>query len=200
VYLRCLNELEEAGEQTISSQALAERFHLNAAQIRKDLAYFGEFGVRGVGYYVSELRRHLRKILGLDRRLHVAIMGAGNLGLALADYAGFRQEGFEIAALFDAAHDKIGAESRSGVPIHDIRDLKRVSRRDRLDIAVIAVPAQYAQPVVDQVVAAGIKAVLNFSPGTLKVPHDVKLKSVDLTVSLESLSFYLAQGDFLDRA
>jgi redox-sensing transcriptional repressor len=195
VYLRCLNELEDAGEQTISSQALAERFHLNAAQIRKDLAYFGEFGVRGVGYYVSELRRHLRKILGLDRRLHVAIMGAGNLGLALADYQGFRQEGFEIAALFDAASDKIGEASRSGVPIHDIKDLKRVARRDRLDIAVIAVPAQYAQPVVDQVVAAGIKAVLNFSPGALKVPDDVKLKSVDLTVSLESLSFYLAQGD-----
>jgi redox-sensing transcriptional repressor len=195
VYLRCLNELEDAGEQTISSQALAERFHLNAAQIRKDLAYFGEFGVRGVGYYVSELRRHLRKILGLDRRLHVAIMGAGNLGLALADYQGFRQEGFEIAALFDAANEKIGEESRSGVPIHDIRDLKRVARRDRLDIAVIAVPAQYAQPVVDQVVSAGIKAVLNFSPGALKVPADVKLKSVDVTVSLESLSFYLAQGD-----
>jgi redox-sensing transcriptional repressor len=195
VYLRCLNELEGAGVQTISSQALAEQFHLNAAQIRKDLAYFGEFGVRGVGYYISDLRRHLRKILGLDRRLHVAIMGAGNLGLALADYPGFRQEGFEIAALFDAAHDKIGEESRSGVPIHDIRDLKKVARRDRLDIAVIAVPAQYAQPVVDQVVAAGIKAVLNFSPGALKVPEDVKLKSVDLTVSLESLSFYLAQGE-----
>ena len=195
VYLRCLNELEDAGEQTISSQALAERFHLNAAQIRKDLAYFGEFGVRGVGYYVSELRRHLRKILGLDRRLRVAIMGAGNLGLALADYQGFRQEGFEIAALFDAANEKIGHESRGGVPIHDIRELRRVARRESLDIAVIAVPAPHAQPVVEQVVAAGIKAILNFSPGTLKVPDDVKLKSVDLTVSLESLSFYLAQGD-----
>jgi redox-sensing transcriptional repressor len=199
VYLRCLNELSGSGVQTISSQALAEQFHLNAAQIRKDLAYFGEFGVRGVGYYVSELRRHLRQILGLDRDLHVAIMGAGNLGLALADYPGFRQEGFKIVALFDAANEKIGNESRSGVPIYDIHDLKRVARRDHLDIAVIAVPAPHAQPVVDQVVLAGIKAILNFSPGTLRVPDEVKLKSVDLTVSLESLSFYLAQEELGGR-
>ncbi len=195
VYLRCLNELDVAGVQTISSQVLAEQFHLNAAQIRKDLAYFGEFGVRGVGHYIKDLKRHLRQILGLDRHLRVAILGAGNLGLALADYPGFRQEGFEIAALFDAANEKIGHESRGGVPIYDIKELRRVSKRERLDIAVIAVPAPHAQPVVDQAVAAGIKAVLNFSPGALKVPADVKLKSVDLTVSLESLSFYLAQGE-----
>jgi redox-sensing transcriptional repressor len=148
-----------------------------------------------VGYYVAELRRHLRQILGLDRDLHVAIMGAGNLGLALADYPGFREEGFQIVALFDAANEKIGNESRSRVPIHDIHDLKRIAKRDRLDIAMIAVPAPHAQPVVDQVVAAGIKAILNFSPGTLRIPGHVKLKSVDLTVSLESLSFYLAQEE-----
>jgi redox-sensing transcriptional repressor len=194
VYLRCLNQLENAGVDTISSQALAEQFHLNAAQIRKDLAYFGEFGVRGVGYYVKDLRRHLRQILGLDRKLRVAVMGAGNLGLALADYPGFRREGFEIIALFDVANAKIGDESRSGVPIHDIKELRKVVRKDRIDIAVIAVPAESAQAVVEQVVSAGVKAILNFSPGTLKVPPGVKLKSVDLTVSLESLSFYLAQG------
>ena len=102
-----------AGVETISSQALAEQFHLNAAQIRKDLAYFGEFGVRGVGYYVKDLKRHLRQILGLDRKLRVAMMGAGNLGLALADYPGFRQEGFEIVALFDVADAKIGDSSRA---------------------------------------------------------------------------------------
>src|ERR1700752_3661677 len=122
VYLRCLNELDAAAVQTISSQELADQFHLNAAQIRKDLAYFGEFGVRGVGYYVKDLRRHLRQILGLDRKLGIAIMGAGNLGLALADYPGFRQEGFVIVALFDAAGEKIGHESKSGVAIHDIRE------------------------------------------------------------------------------
>ena len=195
VYLRCLNVLDDAGVRTISSQELAQQFHLNAAQIRKDLAYFGEFGVRGVGYYVRDLKRNLRQILGLDRKLRVAIMGAGNLGLALADYPGFRQEGFEIAALFDTLRDKVGQQSRSGVPIHDIHDLRKVVRREAIRIAVIAVPAPAAQHVLTLVVAAGIRAVLNFSPGALQAPPEVKLKSVDLTVSLESLSFFLAQGE-----
>ena len=194
-YLRYLNALDESGLKTISSRVLAEQFHLNAAQIRKDLAYFGEFGVRGVGYYVKELRAHLRQILGLDRRVKVAIMGAGNLGLALADYGGFRAEGFEIAALFDSQRDKIGQRSRGGVPIHDVRTFRRVVKKEGISIAVIAVPAPSAAAVVKEVVDAGIKAVLNFSPGALKVPPDVKVKSVDLTVSLESLSFFLAQGE-----
>ena len=195
VYLRCLSALEDAGVRTISSQSLAEQFHLNAAQIRKDLAYFGEFGVRGVGYYVRDLKRHLRQILGLDRKLRVAIMGAGNLGLALADYPGFRQEGFEIPALFDNLKEKVGQQSRSGVPIsRHPRSEEDRAKREGIRIAVIAVPAPSAQHVLDLVVAAGIKAVLNFSPGTLQVPPDVKLKSVDLTVSLESLSFFLAPG------
>src|SRR5512140_478939 len=141
VYLRCLSTLEESGVRTISSQALAEQFHLNAAQIRKDLAYFGEFGVRGVGYYVRDLKRHLRQILGLDQKLRVAIMGAGNLGLALADYPGFRQEGFEISALFDVLREKVGQQSRLGVPIYDVHDLKKIAKRDGIKIAVIAVPA-----------------------------------------------------------
>lgn len=196
VYLRCLTELEAQGVRTVSSQSLAEQFHLNAAQIRKDLAYFGEFGVRGVGYYVRDLKRHLRQILGLDRRLRVAIIGAGNLGFALADYPGFRQEGFEITAMFDNQKEKIGYTTRSGVPIHDIAELRKFVRRDGVSIAVIAVPASSAQKVADMVTAAGIKAILNFSPGTLQVPEDVKLKSVDLTVSLESLSFYLAHEIF----
>lgn len=196
VYLRCLNALDAAGVKTVSSQVLAQQFHLNAAQIRKDLAYFGAFGVRGVGYYVKDLKRHLRQILGLELRLKVAILGAGNLGLALADYPGFRQEGFQIVALLDTLATKVGQTSRGGVPILDIKDLKRFAAREKISIAVIAVPADSAQHVVNQVVAAGIKAILNFSPGTLQAPEDVKLKNVDLTVSLESLSFYLAQeGD-----
>jgi redox-sensing transcriptional repressor len=199
VYLRCLNTLDSAGVKTVSSQMLAEQFHLNAAQIRKDLAYFGEFGVRGVGYYVKDLKRHLRQILGLDRKVRVAIMGAGNLGLALADYPGFRQEGFEIVALFDNVTNKVGQRSRGGVPILDVKDLKRFVSREKIGIGVIAVPGPSAQQVVNQVVAAGIKAVLNFSPGTLRVPAHVKLKSVDLTVSLESLSFYLARGEAGDE-
>src|SRR5438128_12391489 len=122
-------------------------------------------------------------------------MGAGNLGLALADYPGFRQEGFEISALFDNLREKVGQQSRLGVPIHDIHDLKKVARREGIRIAVIAVPAPSAQHVLNLVIAAGIKAILNFSPGALEVPPDVKLKSVDLTVSLENLSFFLAQAD-----
>jgi redox-sensing transcriptional repressor len=199
IYLRCLAALDAAGVQTISSQGLAEQFRLNAAQIRKDLAYFGEFGVRGVGYYVKDLRRHLRQILGLDRKLRVAIMGAGNLGLALADYPGFRQEGFQIVALFDVLNEKVGHVSRGGVAIYDVRQLRKVVRNEHISIAVIAVPAPAAQQVVNQVVTAGVRAVLNFSPGTLSVPPDVKLKSVDLTQSLESLSFFLARGEAAER-
>ena len=194
VYLRCVQTLDAASVRAVSSQALAEQFNLNAAQIRKDLAQFGEFGVRGVGYHVKELRQHLRQILGLDRRIAIAIIGAGNLGMALADYPGFREDGFSIAALFDATALKIGQRSRVGVPIHDIRNFRRIVRRERIRIAAVAVPADAAQGVIDTVVAAGVKAVLNFSPGTIKVPPGVKLKSVDLTVSLESLSFFLAHG------
>lgn len=195
VYLRCVNTLDAEGARTVSSHGLAERFHLNAAQIRKDLAHFGEFGVRGVGYYVKDLRQHLRQILGVDKRVSVAIMGAGNLGMALADYGGFRGEGFDIVALFDTSRDKIGGRSRGGVPIYDIRHFRRVARQHKIRVAVIAVPASAAQAVVNTVAAAGVKAVLNFSAGTLTVPPGVKLKSVDLTVSLESLSFFLAQGE-----
>ena len=195
LYLRFLTELEEKDVRTVSSKVLAEQFGLNAALIRKDLAHFGDLGVRGVGYVVKDLRRQLHTILGLDRNHRVAIMGAGNLGLALADYPGFRREGFRIVALFDTLHEKVGQLSRRGVKIYDIRELRKVARRETITIAVIAVPAVSAQQVLKAVVQAGIKAVLNFSPGALRVPDDVKLKSVDLTVSLESLSFYLATLD-----
>jgi len=199
LYLRCLNELDQAGVRTISSKGMAEQFQLNAPQIRKDLAYFGEFGVRGVGYYVKELKRHLRQILGLDREVRVAIIGAGNLGQALADYPGFRREGFTIVALFDAAPEKIGRQSRGGVPILDIKALRRIVRRDRVDIVVVAVPAGAARATVNKVVSAGVRAVLNFSPGAIRVPPDVKLKNVDLTVSMESLSFFLRRERGRDR-
>lgn len=193
LYLRCLDSLARAGVQTVSSGALADQFQLNAALIRKDLANFGEFGVRGVGYRVDDLRRHLREILGLARTVKVVIMGAGNLGLALADYPGFRDEGFDIVAMFDVAEDKVGSRSRGGVPVRHVRDLSALVRRERIDIAVIAVPRDTAQQVASVVADAGIRAILNFAPGTLRVPDGIKLKHVDLSVSLESLSFFLAQ-------
>ena len=195
LYLRFVNELDATGVRTVSSKVLAAQFELNAALIRKDLSHFGDLGVRGVGYVVKDLKQRLRQILGVEQRLNVAIIGAGNLGFALADYPGFRQEGFRIVALFDSLRAKVGRRSRSGVRIYDIRELQRVTRREGITIAVIAVPATSAQRVVNTVVEAGIKALLNFSPGALRVPPGVKLKSVDLTVSLESLSFYLARGD-----
>lgn len=192
VYLRCLNELSAKGISTISSDGLAKRFHLNSAQIRKDLAYFGEFGVRGVGYYVEELRDHLKKILGLNTEHRVGIVGAGRLGMALADYGGFTQSNFNVLALFDADKNKIGQVAGS-VAIYDINELERVVAEKEIDVIIIAVPAEFAQDVLEKVTKTGIKAILNFAPTPLKIDESIKLKSVDLTISLESLSYFLAQ-------
>lgn len=192
IYLRCLDHLRAHGVTTVSSQSLADQFHLNAAQIRKDLAWFGEFGVRGVGYSVDGLAAHLRQILGLGEPIRAAVIGAGNLGQALADYPGFPRDGFEPVALFDRASSKVGEQSRGGVPIYHVRRLPAIVRRDGIRIAMIAVPASAAQQVVNLVVAAGLRAILNFAPATVAAPDGVKVKNVDLTVSLEGLAFHLA--------
>jgi redox-sensing transcriptional repressor len=193
VYTRCLLQLEEDGVTTISSQELAERFNLNSAQVRKDLAYFGEFGVRGIGYHVSGLKAELQRILGLDREWPVALIGLGNLGAALFHYKGFSRQGFRIAVVFDDDPAKVGRDI-DGVPIFATSDLAREARARAIQIAVLAVPAEAAQGVTDLVVAAGIKAVLNFAPARLRVPREARLKNVDLSIELETLSFYLAQG------
>ena len=194
VYLRCLNTLQAAGIKTISSQALAQQFNLNSAQIRKDLGYFGEFGVRGVGYYVEDLRDHITKILGLDSPHRVGILGAGRLGTALADYNGFGRSNFTVVALFDNDRQKIGRRiGDSNILVHDVEDLARVICEQTIDVMVIAVPAKAAQRVLNQVMSAGIKAVLNFAPASLTSRRGVKVKTVDLTTSLESLSYFLAQ-------
>jgi redox-sensing transcriptional repressor len=194
VYLRCVNELVAEGQKSVSSEGLAERFHLNSAQIRKDLAYFGEFGVRGVGYYIESLRDHLTKILGLDQEHRVGIFGAGRLGTALADYYYYTQTNFQVAALFDTDKNKIGKSvGEAKISVYDLNTLPQMVKKEKIDVAVIAVPATFAQPVLEAVAQAGIKAVLNFAPTPLKAPSGVKLKTVDLTISLEGLSFFLAK-------
>lgn len=194
VYTRCLQQLEEDGVKTVSSQELAERFNFNSAQVRKDLAYFGEFGVRGIGYYVSGLKAELQRILGLDREWQVALVGLGNLGSALFHYKGFARQGFRISAIFDDDPAKAG-KSVDGVPILPLRELPREAKARTLQIAIVAVPAESAQAVTDKIVAAGIKAILNFAPSRIRTGRDVRLKNVDLSIELESLSFYLAQGN-----
>jgi redox-sensing transcriptional repressor len=191
VYLRCLNELAAAGEKTVSSDTLAQRFHLNSAQIRKDLAYFGEFGVRGVGYYVKELRDHLTKILGLNIKRQVCIVGAGRIGSAVADYYAFKDTNCTITAIFDSDRTRIGKKV-NGIKISDVKTFSSAVKKDNIDLAIIAVPAEHAQPVLEMIVEAGIRAVLNVAPVRLKVDGDVKVISLDLTISLESLCFFLA--------
>jgi redox-sensing transcriptional repressor len=193
VYTRCLQQLEEDGVKTVSSQELAERFNFNSAQVRKDLAYFGEFGVRGIGYYVAGLKAELQKILGLDREWPVALVGLGNLGAALFHYKGFSKQGFRIVAIFDDDPAKAGT-TEEGIPIMPMRDLPRETKARNLQIAIVAVPAESAQAVTEKLTAAGIKAILNFAPGRIRAVKDVRLKNVDLSIELESLSFYLAQG------
>jgi redox-sensing transcriptional repressor len=191
VYLRCLTYLESMGQQTVSSHEMAERFHLNSAQIRKDLAFFGEFGTRGVGYNVSTLREHLVHTLGLDRTRRIIIVGAGNLGMALADYKGFNEGGFHIVALADNDPAKIGRTSRSGIPVLSYDAMPQAVRANSVEIGIIAVPSPAAQQTYDAFVDAGICAVLNFAPIQIRLRPGVKLKSVDLRINLESLSFYL---------
>ncbi len=193
IYLRCLNTLHSAGIKTISSQSLAEQFNLNSAQIRKDLGYFGEFGVRGVGYYVEDLRDHITKILGLDNPHRVGIVGAGRLGTALANYNGFERSNFTVVALFDNDAQKIGKRIGEGkVLVHDVEKIAEIIRAEAIDIVVISVPARVAQKVLNQVMSAGVKAVLNFAPVSLQSRRGVKVKTVDLSTSLESLSYFLA--------
>jgi len=194
VYLRCLNTLTAAGIKTVSSQALAEQFNLNSAQIRKDLGYFGEFGVRGVGYYVNDLRDHITKILGLDKPHRVGIVGAGRLGTALANYNGFGRSNFTVVALFDNDEQKIGRRiGDEEILVHDVQQLAKVIGKESIDVMVVAVPARAAQKVLNQIMSAGIKAVLNFAPVPLTARLGVKVKTVDLTTSLESLSYFLAR-------
>jgi redox-sensing transcriptional repressor len=189
-YLRFLEDFEGRGLATISSDELAKRGGTTSAQVRKDLSLFGSFGKRGLGYSVPELAGRLREILGLGRRWKVIIVGAGKIGAALVQYRGFRQRGFDILAAYDSSRAKIG-QSLEGIPVRDLSHLERDVVREPPDIAVLAVPGDGAQEVTNRVVAAGIKAILNFAPTQVQVPSDVTVKTVNMAMELEGLSFAL---------
>ena len=190
LYLRFLEEFEEQGIETVSSEALAARGGTTSAQVRKDLSFFGSFGKRGLGYGVAELVRRLREILGLGRTYRVAMIGAGKIGSALVQYRGFRQRGFEVVAIFDADPGKVG-RSWNGLTVRDVKELEGELRTQAVDIAVIVTPAEAAQAVADKVVGLGVKAILNFAPIQLIVPDDVVVKTVNLALELETLSYAL---------
>jgi redox-sensing transcriptional repressor len=189
-YTRVLKTLESAGIEKVSSRQLADNLGINSAQVRKDLACFGQFGVPGVGYRVGELRASLKRILGTDKEVRVALVGVGNLGSALMSYGGFVRQGFRIVVAFDIDGRKIGTV-RSGVPVHAMSEIGPLVREHGIAMAILCVPAEAAQSVADALVEAGITGILNFVPVRLTVPPPVKVQPVDLTVEIETLSYYL---------
>ena len=193
LYLRILEEVGRAGTDTVSSGELAERAGTTAAQVRKDLSLFGSFGKRGLGYAVPKLALELCEILGLDRPWRVALVGAGRIGSALFEYPGFRWRGFEIVAVLDANPNKHGARW-GDVEVQGTADLEQVLRARAVDIVILAVPAEAVPEVLDRVVAAGVRGILNFAPTQLRVPPDVAVKDVNMVMELEALSFALSQS------
>ena len=189
-YYRCLRQLTDEGVEIASSEELGRRLAINPEQIRKDLAFFGQFGKKGVGYYVAELKESIGNILGLDQHWNVAIIGMGHLGAALANYQGIARLGFHLVAIFDVNPVVIG--TRVGERrVEDIAYLAEIIAERDVQIGVIAVPAAHAQDVADQLVAAGIRGIWNFAPIKLQVPPNVPFVSEDLSVGLSSLSYYL---------
>ncbi len=193
-YLRQLESFHRVDRHTISSKQLGEALGYSDAQVRKDLAYFGQFGHPGIGYRVDDLVYQLKKILGTDKISHVLLVGAGNLGRALLAYKGFLQKGFKIVAIFDADEAKVGKKI-GDLPIRSAQDIASVASELQIRVAMLAVPVTAAQSVADQLVTVGIKGILNFAPVALNVPGDVVIQSVDLALQLEQLSFRMTLGD-----
>jgi redox-sensing transcriptional repressor len=192
-YLRYLENLDTQGQQTASSDELAHLCGTTPAQVRKDLSFFGSFGKRGLGYPVHEMTAHLREILGLEREWKVVIVGAGKLGAALANYRGFYQRGFRIVGVYDNDPNKVGKPWGEAI-VRDMADLAQDIGREDAPIAVLAIPSDDAQGVVDRLVGAGIRAILNFAPAQIAVPPHVSLKSVNMAMELEGLSFALTNS------
>lgn len=193
LYLRLLGEFRERGVRTVSSEDLAGRAGTTAAQVRKDLSLFGTFGKRGLGYSVEELVDVLRSILGLEREWRVALVGAGKIGAALLGYGEFRRQGFHIESVYDRDPEKVGRVMHE-IAVRPDTALESDLAAGGIDIVIVAVPASAAQAVVERVVGAGIRAILNFAPTRLEVPEDVALKNVNMAVELEGLSFALARA------
>ena len=189
-YLRFLEDFEAQGHQTISSGELAAQGGTTSAQVRKDLSFFGSFGKRGLGYSVSALSTRIREILGLGRDWNVIIVGAGKIGAALAQYRGFRERGFRVLRVYDIDETRIG-RSLDGVAVRDQKELETDIARLKPEIALIAVPDSAAQPLVDRLVKAGMRAILNFAPAPIQVPDHVTLRSVNMALELEILSYEL---------
>jgi redox-sensing transcriptional repressor len=192
LYMRCLARLRDSGVEVVSSEELGRLLAITSVQIRKDLAYFGEFGRRGVGYDVEELLNQITSILGADRPRKLALIGAGHLGQALANYDGFREQGFNITAVFDSDRSKVGG-ALAGQTIMHTEQMAQVLGKSEIELAIVAVPGPAAQKVADVLVQAGIKAIWNFAPIRLEVPHTVEVRQENLIVGLMALSYHLAQ-------
>jgi redox-sensing transcriptional repressor len=190
IYLRYLNMLHIQNVQTVSSSDLGQKLDLNPAQIRKDLAYFGEFGKKGIGYDVNYLIEKIRQILKLDQFIQVVLVGAGNLGRALSNYNAFLKDNMKIVAVFDAMESKVG-DKINNLTVQPMSEMKSTIKEMNIRIGIITVPAQEAQLVANEFIQAGIEAILNFAPAIIKVPNEIRIHHADFTTELQSLAFYL---------
>lgn len=190
IYHRCLRRLEENQLETVSSSALAKAAGVNPAQLRRDLGYLGTFGTRGLGYPVAELSEAIREVLGREHLQPVILVGVGNLGAALLRYDGFQKEGFEVVAAFDAVPEAVVLRGID-VPVYDVDKMPGFIQKNKVKLAVLAVPAAHAQEVTNDLVDAGVQGILSFSPTVLQVPDTVTVNSVDLALELEQVSFFV---------
>jgi len=191
LYTRNLEDLVKEDVKVISSEKLAERCGVNSAQIRKDLAYFGEFGVRGVGYYVRDLLFEIKKILGLNKEWNLGLIGIGNLGSALIAHENFARQGYRFVAVFDNDRNKIGKKLPNGLVVEDVAFIRAAKERINIEIGVISTPAARAQEVANRLIESNIKAILNFAPVQIQVPKGFCVENVDFTVKLDNLAYHL---------
>ena len=193
-YLRILNRLMEDGIMVVSSRQLGEKLQVTPAQIRKDLSYFGRFGKQGRGYSVRDLLTRLRQILGVNVYWNVAVVGVGRLGRAILNYPGFTPDGFHLVAAFDASPGLIGRDV-GGLTVHSLDDLRRVVAERGISIGIVAVPVSHTQEVVDQLVACGVRAILNYAPTIPHVREGVRIRNIDPVLSLQSMTYYITSVD-----